>query len=105
MTREDVRAQLAKNPLEWEDKHMPNMRGIYRVSRRSFGSIKIEYEIEEYNTVYPISRLLMKMRLCGMEKSEIIQEWRDMLPPMQERQAVASVDLLEKVCDVLGIND
>nr|DAT47447.1 MAG TPA: hypothetical protein [Caudoviricetes sp.] len=105
MTREEVKAQLDKCPLEWEDKHMPNMRGIYRVSHRSFGSVKIEYNIEEYNVVFPSSRLSMRMYWRGLEKSEIIQEWRDMLPPMQERQAVASVDLLEKVCDVLGIND
>ena len=85
MTREEVKAQLDKCPLEWEDKHMPN--------------------IEEYNVVFPSSRLSMRMYWRGLEKGEIIQEWRDMLPPMQERQAVASVDLLEKVCDVLGIND
>ena len=60
MTREEVKAQIAKCPLEWKDKPMPNMMGIYRRARCSFGSIKIEYNIEEYNVVFPSSRLLMR---------------------------------------------
>lgn len=103
MTREEVRRQLAKNTLEWEDKPMPNMRGIYRRARCSFGSIKIEYNIEENNVVYPSSRLSMRVYWRGLEQSERIQEWRDALPSMQDRQAVASADLLDRVCDILGI--
>lgn len=105
MTREEVKAQLAKNPLEWEDKPMPNMRGIYRRARCSFGSIKIEYNIEENDIVYPSSRLSMRVYWRGLEQSERIQEWRDALPSMQERQAVASADLEDRVCDILCIKD
>ena len=105
MTREEVRQQLAKNPLVWEDKPMPNMRGIYRRSRCSFGSINIEYNIDEHNVVYPSSRLSMRVYWRGLEQSEIIQEWRDALPSMQERQAVASADLLDRVCDILEIKE
>lgn len=105
MTREEVKAQLAKNPLVWEDKPMPNMRGIYRRARCSFGSIKIEYNIEENYVVYPSSRLSMRVYWRGLEQSERIQEWRDALPSMQDRQAVASADLLDRVCEILGIKD
>lgn len=105
MTRDEVKAQLAKCPLEWEDKAMPNMRGIYLKARCSFGSLKIEYNIEEHNVVYPSSRLSMRVYWRGLEQSEIIQEWRDALPSMQDRQAVASADLLDRVCDILGIKD
>lgn len=105
MTRKEVKAQLAKYPLEWEDRHMPNMRGIYRKASRSFGSIKIEYNIDEHNVVYPSSRLSMRVYWRGLEQGEIIQDWRDALPSMQERQAVASVDLLDRACDILGIKD
>lgn len=105
MTREEVKAQLAKCPLKWEDKAMPNMRGIYLKARCSFWSIKIEYNIEEHNVVYPSSRLSMRVYWRGLEQSEIIQEWRDALPSMQDRQAVASADLLDRVCDILGIKD
>lgn len=84
---------------------MPNMRGIYRRARCSFGSIKIEYNIEEHNVVYPSSRLSMRVYWRGLGQSEIIQEWRDTLPSMQKRQAVASADLLDRVCDILGIKD
>lgn len=105
MTREEVKAQLAKRPLKWEDKPMPNMRGIYRRARCSFGSIKIEYNIGEDNVVYSYSRLSMRVYWRGLEQSERIQEWRDALPSMQERQAVASVDLVDRVCDMLGIKD
>lgn len=105
MTREEVRQQLKEHPLEWEDKPMPNMRGIYRRARCSFGSIKIEYNIEEIYVVYPSSRLSMRVYWRGLEQSERIQEWRDALPSMQERQAVASADLVDRVCDILGIKD
>lgn len=105
MTREEVKAQLAECPLKWEDKPMPNMRGIYRRARCSFGSIKIEYNIDESDVVYPSSRISMRVYWRGLEQSEIIQDWRDALPSMQERQAVAAVDLLDRVCDILGINE
>lgn len=105
MTREEVKAKLAKCPLVWEDKPMPNMRGIYRKARCSFGSIKVEYNIEEHNVVYPSSRLSMRLYWRGLEQSERIQEWRDALPSMQDRQAVASADLLDRVCDILSIKD
>lgn len=105
MTREEVKAQLAECPLEWKDKPMPNMRGIYRRARCSFGSIKIEYNIEEDNVVYPSSRLSMRVYWRGMEQSERIQEWCDALPSIPDRQAVASADLLDRVCDILGIKD
>lgn len=105
MTREEVKAQLAKCPLEWEGKPMPRMRGIYIKARCSFGSIKIEYNIEEDDIVYPSSRLSMRLYWRGLEQSEKIQYWRDALPSMQERQAVASADLLDRVCDILGIKD
>lgn len=84
---------------------MPNMRGIYQRARCSFGSIKIEYNIEENNVVYPSSRLSMRVYWRELEQSERIQDWRDVLPSMQERQAVASVDLVDRVCDILGIKD
>lgn len=105
MTREEVKAQLAKCPLEWEDEHMPTMRCIHRKASCSFGSIKIEYNIEEDNVVFPSSRLSMRVYWRGLEQSEKIQYWRDTLPSMQERQAVASADLLDRVCDILGIKD
>jgi hypothetical protein len=105
MTREEVKAQLAKCQLVWGDKPMPNMRGIYRRARCSFGSIEIEYNIVEDNVVYPSSRISMRVYWRGLEQSEIIQDWRDALPSMQERQAVASADLLDRVCDILGIKD
>ena len=105
MTREEVRKQLAKCQLVWEDKPMPNMRGIYQRARCSFGSIKIEYNIEENNVVYPSSRLSMRVYWRELEQSERIQDWRDVLPSRQERQAVASVDLVDRVCDILGIKD
>lgn len=105
MTREEVRQQLKEHPLVWEDKPMPNMRGIYRRARCSFGSINIEYNIEENYVVYPSSRLSMRVYWRGLEQSEKIQEWRDALPSMQERQAVASADLLDRVCDILEIKE
>lgn len=91
MTREEVKAQLAKNPLEWEETIYPD--DIVTTALTFGGSVKIQYTIEGGSLgamVFGWDRPIFGMCLhCGGGGLE----------------AKAEAHRLELICRMLGIND
>ena len=96
MTREDVRAQLAKNPLKWKNHEgltpgtMRYYAGFY------FGHGKAEYDIHVDDECD--ERLLS---FSVFDNSEYIDEEGS----LSELKEIAEAHRLELICRLLGIKD
>lgn len=91
MTREEVKAQLAKSPLEWEETTFPDE--IVTTALTFGGSVKIQYTISGLSLgamVFGWDRPIFGLCLhCGEGDLE----------------ALAEAHRLDLICRMLGIND
>lgn len=106
MTREDVRQQLAKNPLWWEE--APDMFGNIRlVANLKAGELSIyfviiyEYEIDEIKR----AMLLLMASADRDEVGEILVRKVNNFPSPKELKAIAEAHRLNLTCRMLGITD
>lgn len=107
MTREEVKAQLAKCPLEWT-----------RVEDGRFGSEYLKAEIKrgelqlEYRIFYEYERLeLKRVSLYFMvidsygEDGECVLRKVNNFPTLEEVRVKAEAHRLDLICRLLGIKD
>lgn len=107
MTREEVKAQLAKCPLEWEREAHPRFGYEYLKAEIKRGELHAEYRI-----FYDYERLELKrvsLYLMAMadreEVGECVLRKVNNFPTLEEVKATAEAHLLDLICRPLGIND
>lgn len=107
MTREEVRQQLEKNPLEWEREAHPRYGYEYLKAKIKRGELQLEYRI-----FYEYERLeLKRVSLYFMamadrwEGGECVLRKVDNFPTLEEVKAKAEAHRLDLICRLLGIND
>lgn len=107
MTREDVKAQLAKNPLVWKREAHPRYGYEYLKAEIKRGELHAEYRI-----FYDYERLeLKRVSLYFMaaadreEVGECVMRKFDNIPTLEEVKATAEAHRVDLICRMLGIND
>ena len=107
MTKEDVRAQLAKNPLEWNKKNQfsytskkPLAYGI-EIEYRAFLQnnpimVDLSYKVTDKSDVLGNSRLFLE--------GSVIRS-RDLNISLDEIKRMAHEHLTNAVCKILGITE
>lgn len=107
MTREEVKAQLAKNPLEWTREAHPRYGYEYLKAVVKRGELQVEYRI-----FYEYERLELKrvsLYLMAMadrwDGGECVLRKVNNFPTLEEVKAKAEAHLLDFICQPLGIND
>lgn len=107
MTREEVKAHLAKCPLEWKREANPRYGYEYLKAEIKHGELNIEYRI-----FYEYERLELKrvgLYLMAMadreEVGECVMRKFDNFPTLEEVKATAEAHRLDFICRLLGIND
>ena len=103
MTREDVRAQLAKNPLEWK-KGCSRFGEEYLVAPLRIGEISLEMRIY-YEAVGFVKQALLVLMFKAHrdEAGEILMRRVNDLPTLEEMKAQAEADRLKLICRLLNI--
>lgn len=107
MTREEVKAQLAKCPLEWTRETHPRYGYEYLKAKIKRGELQLEYRI-----FYEYERLELKrvsLYLMAMadrwEGGECVMRKFDNFPTLEEVKAKAEAHLLEIICRMLGVKE
>lgn len=105
MTREDVRAQLDKCPLEWK-KECGRFREKYLVAPLRIGELSLEMRIH-HETLGFLDQVLLVLIASAHrdEAGEILMRKIKDLPTLEEVKAIAEDQRLELVCRLLGIGD
>lgn len=108
MTREEVRQQLAKNPLEWEREALPHLGIEYFKAEIKQGELCIEYHIRYDYENYALKRV--GLYLTTMDCEEVADECIEMhvsgnFPSLEEIKSLAEAHRLELICRMLGINE
>lgn len=107
MTREEVKAQLAKCPLEWTREADGRFGFEYLKAKIKRGDMDIEYRIfYEYKCLElkRVSLYLMAMADRG-EVGECVMRKFDNFPTLEEVKATAEAHRVDLICRPLGIND
>lgn len=105
MTREDVRAQLAKNPLEWK-KWCSRFNEGYLVAPLRIGELSLEMRIYYEPEGFLRQALLVLMVSAHRDEAgEILLRNVNNLPTLEEVKAKAEDHRLDLICQLLGIND
>lgn len=105
MTREDVRAQLAKNPLVWK-KECGRFREKYLVAPLRIGELSLEMRIHHDTLGFLDRVLLVLIASAGRDVAgEILMRKVKDLPTLEEVKAQAEDHRLKLACRLLGIND
>ena len=108
MTCEEVKAQLAKCPLEWTIQALPQLGIEYFKAEIKQGELCIEYQISyEYENYVPKR---VGLYLTAMDCKEVADECIEMhifdnFQPLDELKAKAEAHRLDLICRMLGIND
>ena len=105
MTREDIRAQLAKNPLEWKKAHsFFNVEHLVAPLRIGELSLEMRIYCEEVGSV---SQMILVLIFSAHrdEAGEILLRKVNDLPTLEEVKAKAEAHRLDLVCQLLGINN
>lgn len=108
MTREEVKAQLAKNPLEWTSQALPQLGIEYFKAEIKQGELCIEYQISyEYENYVPKR---VGLYLTAMDCKEVADECIEMhildnFQPLDEFKAKAETHRIDLICRMLGIKD
>lgn len=107
MTREGVKAQLAKSPLEWEDN--PRLRKGYQSHRARISLIDCDDEEDNLEIEF-IVYVREPSRSCSVDISwELgaynILESSGYLLPLSELKDIAEEHRLNLVCSLLGIKE
>lgn len=107
MTREEVKAQLAKCPLEWTREAIERFGYEYLKAEIRHGELNVEYRI-----FYDYERLeLKRVSLYFMamadrwEGGECVLRKVNNFPTLEEVKATAESHRVELICRMLGIND
>lgn len=107
MTREEVRQQLAKCPLEWEREAHPRYGYEYLKAKIKRGELQLEYRI-----FYEYERLeLKRVSLYFMamadrwEGGECVLRKFDNFPTLEEVKATAEAHRLEIICRLLRVKE
>lgn len=107
MTREEVKQQLAKNPLEWEREAHPRYGYEYLKAKIKRGELQLEYRI-----FYEYERLELKrvsLYLMAMadrwEGGECVLRKVDNFPTLEEVKATAEAHRLDLICQMLGVKE
>lgn len=108
MTREEVKAQLAKCPLEWEREARPFFGYDYLKAEIKRGDLRVEYRIRyDYENYVPkrVGLYLTAMD-CVEEANECIEmHISGNFRTLDEMKALAEAHRLDFICRLLGIND
>lgn len=108
MTREEVKAQLAKCPLEWERESRPFFGYDYLKAEIKRGDLRVEYRIRYDYENYVLKRVglyLMAMG-CVEEANECIEmNISGNFRTLDEMKGLAEAHRLDFICRLLGIND
>lgn len=105
MTREDIRAQLAKNPLVWK-KECGRFREKYLVAPLRIGELSLEMRIHHETLGFLDQVLLVLIASADRDVAgEILMRKVKDLPTLEEVKAQAEDHRLELICRLLGIND
>ena len=112
MTREDVRAQLAKNPLVWK-KECGRFREKYLVAPLRIGELSLEMRIHyepgeesRWAQIFIKHVTLVLMALAHREEAgEILLRKVNDLPTLEWVKAKAEEYRLDLICRLLGIGD
>ena len=107
MTRDEVKAQLAKCPLEWTREAIERFGYEYLKAEIRHGELNIEYRI-----FYDYERLeLKRVSLYFMaaadrwEGGECVMRKYNNFPTLEEVKAKAEAHRVDLICRLLGIND
>ena len=105
MTREDVRAQLAKNPLEWKEEHPRFGERFFRAPLR-IGELSLEMRIHHETLGFLDQVHLVLIASAHRDVAgEILMRKVNDLPTLDEVKAQAEAHRLELICRLLGINE
>ena len=107
MTREEVKAQLDKCPLEWTRVEDGRFGFEYLKAKIKRGDMDIEYRIfYEYgrHQLERVSLYLMAMA-DRCEGGECVLCRYDNFPTLEEVKAKAEAHRIDLICRMLGIND
>ena len=108
MTREEVKAQLAKNPLVWTRESRPFFGYDYLKAEIKRGGLRIEYRIRyDYENYVPKRVGLYLMAIdCDEEANECIEmRIPGNFQTLDELKSKAEDHLLGFLCRPLGIKD
>lgn len=107
MTREEVRQQLEKSPLEWTREAIERFGYEYLKAEIRHGELNVEYRI-----FYDYERLeLKRVSLYFMamadrwEGGECVLRKVNNFPTLEEVKATAEAHRVDLICRMLGIND
>ena len=107
MTREDVKAQLAKCPLEWTREAIERFGYEYLKAEIRHGELNVEYRI-----FYDYERLeLKRVSLYFMaaadrwEGGECVLRKVNNFPTLEEVKATAESHRVELICRMLGVKE
>lgn len=112
MTREDVRYQLAKNPLEWKEEHTRFGERVFRAPLR-IGELSLEMRIHyepgeesRWAQIFIKHVTLVLMALAHREEAgEILLRKVNDLPTLEWVKAKAEESRLDLICRLLNIED
>lgn len=107
MTREEVRQQLAKNPLVWTREADGRFGFEYLKAKIKRGDMDVEYRIfYEYECLElkRVSLYLMAMA-DRWEGGECVLRKVDNFPTLEKIKATAEAHRIDLICRLLGIND
>ncbi len=108
MTREEVKAQLAKSPLEWKPGELQHYYGYEHLKAEiKGGDLRAEYRIFfDFKRGNPVrvSLFLIAMADRG-EVGECIMRKVSDFPTLEEVKAKAEEHRLNLVCSLLGIEE
>lgn len=112
MTKEEVKAQLDKCPLEWKEEHTRFGERVFRAPLR-IGELSLEMRIHyepgeesRWAQIFIKHMTLVLMALAHREEAgEILMRKVNDLPTLDEVKAQAEAHRLELVCRLLNIED
>ena len=107
MTREEVRQQLAKNPLEWTREDHQRFGYEYLKAEIKHGELNVEYRIFYEHGRYELERVSLYFMAMAdrWEGGECVMRKFDNFPTLDEVKAKAEAHRVDLICRMLGIND
>lgn len=107
MTREEVKAQLAKCPLEWREIRHSNYGHRSLKAEIKRGDLSAEYRIFFGYRRCQLERVsLYLMTMAGhWEGGECVMRKYDNFPTLEEVKTTAEAHRIDLICRMLGIND
>lgn len=108
MSREEVKAQLAKCPLEWTSEALPSLGVEYFKAEIKQCELCIEYYIRYEYDDYVLKRVglyLTAMDCVGAAGECIEMHILDNFPTLDELKSKAESHRLDLICRMLGINE